>query len=99
MSAAPAILAVLLVLAAPVQAADLPVGSRPPPLFKVTPLRDGRYLLEPLAIFGMEPRPQVNSQPNLNLPAARRDGGQPVNHFTRAGTAAAGSPAAGGPGD
>jgi len=97
MATAPAILALLLALAVPAQAADLPVGSRPP-LFKVTPLRDGRYLLEPLAIFGTEPRPRVNSQPNLNLPAVRREGGQPVNQSTRVGDAAIGSPAAGGPG-
>lgn len=78
----------LLVLSGPVQA-----GEGRAPLFKVTPLRDGRYLLEPLSGFGRETRFHGNPQPNLNLPAARRGGGQNPHEQPQAGQAVTGSPA------
>lgn len=80
--------ALLLALAGPVQA-----GEGRGPLLKVTPLRDGRYLLEPLSGLGRETRPHGNPQPNLNLPADRRVGGQTPHEQHQSGQAVAGSPA------
>jgi hypothetical protein len=62
-------------LAWPVQAGGFPV--RPAgPLVTITPLGDGRYVLEPHPEVVSATRPQVNSQPNRNLAATRTGGGQ-----------------------
>jgi len=85
-------------LAWPVQAGGFSV-KQTGPLFTITPLADGRYVLEPRPGVVSAMRPRVNSQPNPNLPAARLGGGQHLKQLTDAGEAAAGSPAAGNLGD
>ncbi len=83
-----------IVLAGPSAWAGEPVMRRPP-IYRVTPVPGGRYLLEPLAPADGQP---VNSQPNPNLPAAGSGGGQPHNPKATAGRASSGSPATAKPG-
>lgn len=78
----------VLYLAGPVLA-----GEDRAPLMKIAPLRDGRYLLEPLSGFAEARRNRGNSQPSLNLPARPRAGGQNLNGQSQAGPAASGFPA------
>lgn len=50
----------------------------PGPLFKVVPLKDGRYLLEPLLGLEAASRPPVRSI-NPNPPAAKEGGRRPIS--------------------
>lgn len=50
----------------------------PGPLFKVVPLKDGRYLLEPLTGSEVVSRPPVRSI-NPNPPAATEGGRRPIS--------------------